>query len=72
MCLVPRNDLVSPPDEGATKGPDFWRVLGVFEIPAEPLDVINRQLRVGVGVDLTDLFFCLSRCCDFTESTRFS
>jgi hypothetical protein len=61
VASMPGNDLVFPPQQGPAERVDLRGTRVVLEIPAEPGDEHVGEVRVGVGIDLTDHLFGVPR-----------
>lgn len=53
-------------DDGSTQRLDFGRTRIAVDIPPNTLDVLDREIGVGVGADLTNDSFCMPRHLDLT------
>jgi hypothetical protein len=64
--LVPRSDLILPVDAGSTQRLDFGRKRIAVDIPPNTVDVLDREIGVGVGADLTKGSVRMPRHLDLT------
>jgi len=54
--VVPGDDLITPAADGSSQTLNFWRHFRVGEVGDAFVDPLNGEVRVGVGVDVSDDF----------------